>query len=398
MEGLVPAEVERLGPYLLLERLAPYGMVQPYLARRDGAIDLVVVKRLLPQLVRHPTAPRRFAREARLTRMLEHPHLVRTVDVGYANDELFMATELVAGVRLDVLMINAIARGRPLPLDVVSGLVQRVLAGLGHAHRAQDAGRPLGIVHRDLTPRSITVAFTGAVKLGDFGVARAKGDAALTAPGTAVGTLAYMSPEQVDRAPLDARTDLYSFSVLLYELLTGRPMVDAQDALSILKQVRELNPMPLRDRRPELPERLAQVVQRGLAKDVEDRWPDALSYEHALQEALQEVGPSASSERLGAFVRACLPDEEDHFLQMLNRVRSVSSTLPAEAYEEAPIPFDDDDDEPLPEPTPEPSVMTMPGLSLPMQQRVAVARARGPSPRRLWLMGSVVVALAALAT
>ena len=410
MTGAVPAAVERCGPYVLLERLAPYGMVQPYVGRKDGSIELVMVKRLLPQLTRHPTAPHRFAREARLTRQLRNPHVVRTLDFGFADDEMYMVTEFVAGIRLDVLMADTANDGRPLPLDVVSGIAQRMLNGLGYAHSAVDsAGKPLGLIHRDLNPRSVIVAFSGEVKIGDFGTARSYGDAALTAPGTTVGTLAYMSPEQVAQGELDARSDLYGFSVVLYELLTGGPMLNAQDALSLLRQIKDMAPVPLSRRRPDLPIQLTQVVERGLAKHAAHRWPDANTYAVALQEALHRVAPAASTERLGAYLRARLPDQEKRFLHLMHRVREVSAALPAERFPELEALYD----LPAPPPSfgsgpkagsteeepPEPSVMTMPGAFLPVQEEVSEVRQRKvTSQRRLWGIGAAVVAVAALMT
>ncbi len=399
MDGSAP-EVERLGPYLLLERLSPYGMVQPYLARREGGIELVVVKRLLPQLIQHPTAPQRFAREARLTRQLKNRHLVRTLDVGHANEELYIVTEFVAGVRLDLLMDDVAQRERTLPLDVVAGIALRVLDGLGYAHTAIGPdGRPLALVHRDLAPRSVTVAFNGEVKIGDFGGARSQWDSALTAPGTTVGTLAYMSPEQVAQGEVDARTDLYGFSVVLYELLTGQPMIETQNALSMLREIKDVDPIPLLDRRGDLPEQLADVVHRGLAKGRSDRWPDARAYEAALREALQAVAPMASTERLGAFVRACLPQQEAQFVELLDRVRALSASLPVSEQEspEDPAPeWAPVDDEPPPlDPTPEPSVITMPGPVVPVS---AAERARPGRPRRPRnvLLGALVVLTAAV--
>ena len=399
MDGLTPTEVERFGPYLLLERLAPYGMVQPYLARRQGEIELVVLKRLLPQLAQHPTASQRFAREVRLTRELKHPHLMRTLDAGRVDDELYMVTEFVAGVRLDVLMTDAAQRGRPLPLDVVSGIAVKVLDALAHAHSAvSPEGASLNLVHRDLSPRSVTVSFSGDVKLGDFGGARSRGDVELTAPGTTVGTLAYMSPEQVGQQAIDSRTDLYAFSVVLYELLTGQPMIDAQDALTMLRQIRAGAIVPLRGRRPDLPGSVADVVERGLAKDLAQRWANARAYQNALQAALQPVAPAAAVERIGAFVRARLPGHEARFVELLDRVRSIGAVIPAPPnadafmnYDEAslisasqtPLALDDpaltERDAPPYEPTPEPSVMTMPGPAIPAQGR---PRAKGPRPRR----------------
>lgn len=403
VDGVVPAEVERLGHYLLLERLAPYGMVQPYLARREGAIDLVVVKRLLPQLATHTTAPRRFAREARLTRLLQNPHLVRTIDVGYFNNELFMVTEFVAGVRLDLLLADATERGQPLPLDIVSGIADAVLDAMAYAHGAVSPdGRPLGLVHRDLTPRSVFLGFNGDVKLGDFGVARSQWDSSLTAPGMTVGTLAYMSPEQVTQTDLDLRTDIYSFSVVLYELLAGARMIQVNDPISLLKAIKSETPVPLRELRSDLPAQLSDVVARGLVKTPDERWQDAAQYRAALHEAFQSVAPTGSSERLGAFVRARMPEHETRFFELLDRVREVSSVLPApedgsggfSLYEQAPV-YEDLTEPPV-EPTPEPSVMTMPGTVVPVVTRRP--RRRAPSSKDLWRLGAVVVSVAALVT
>lgn len=447
----MPAEVEKLGPYLLLEPLAPHGMIQPYVARREDAEALVIVKRLLPQLRRHSTAPRRFAREARLTRHLQSPVIVRTLDVGVNDGELFMVTELVAGVRLDVLMTDAVERGHPLPIDVVFGIAQRALAALAYAHEAVGAdGRPLGLVHRDLTPSSVVVGFSGEVKLGDFGVARSQWDTALTAPGTTVGTLAYMSPEQVSQGPVGPATDLYGFSVVLYELLAGAPLIEAQDALSVLRRIKDAAFVPLGERRPDLPRSISAVVQRGLATAPKDRWPDARAYATALREALQSAAPCASTERLGAFVQARLPDQGARFQALLDRMGlpvhrvpggastgpgsrspgprssmasgddrpppwpSAPAALnrrggpgeanPLQLYGAAPLssshapgPLGDADEPPV-EPTPEPSVMTMPGPALAPAGPVRVIRPRSSKLKRIWRLAALTVAMAGVVT
>ena len=419
--------LQRLGPYQLLEKLSSYGTVQPYAARKDGAFDLCIVKRLLTELKSNPAAQSRFRREALIARTLDHPNLVRALDVGTDGDVFYLVTEFLVGTSLERMLDRLRGNGGHVPLPELGGIACGLLKGVGYAHRMVDAdGRPLNVVHRDLAPRSLIVTFSGEVKVNDFGVARAEVDDFRTLPGMAVGSVPYMSPEQATGHPLDPRSDLYALGTVLYELCTGRRAVPEGSLLDMLKTVAREAPPPLSTLRPDLPSALHAVVDRAMTKDPGDRWPDAAAFEAALETALEV--PVADADALGAFARSLLPDEEQEILQLMERIREVGATLSFRAAElskdqaaieteqtrprsplesetagtgetEAPLALVERDAE---EP-PEPSVMTMPGALMepgaetaPPPVAVVMGTPLSPRPNRTWLLGLAVPLLVGL--
>lgn len=377
------AHARRLGPYTLLEKLPAYGMVQPYVGRADGAVELVLVKRLLIELASDRTAQQRFSREAKIAHALRHPNVVLALDHGLDGEVFFLVTEWVRGVSLHAVQARLRRVRADLPLDVFATIALRVLDGLGYAHAATDAsGLPLDIVHRDLAPKSLLLSFAGEVKIADFGVAQARVDDFKTLPGTAVGSIPYMSPEQAQGRPLDRRSDLYTVGVVFYELLAGQPAVPEAGQLEMLRRVVSEEPRPLAALRPDLPPPIVQAVSRALAKDPEERWPDAASFARALMPHLPLV--PRSDQVLSAFVRRVLPEREAETMALLARIRDNAAALAARSTSGLNaagqvVPAAPEEDRPereiatqvvrrraaAEEEPPEPSVMTMPGAPVP---------------------------------
>jgi serine/threonine protein kinase len=268
----------RYGKYEVVGRLATGGMADLFLSRQRGPSGfevLAVVKRIRPHLAANPEFVRMFLDEARLAAHLRHPNVVSVYDAGQERGEYFFVMEYVHGRDLRGVIDAARARGRELSLDETLSIAVGVCAGLHHAHERTDAqGAPLGIVHRDISPSNVLVGFEGAVKLADFGIAKAT-QAATKEPGTNTlrGKLSYLSPEQVLGLSLDRRADLYALSVVLYELTTGsRPHDDAPTEFVAMQRTLEA-PVPLPStRRAGYPEELERIVMRGLAVDRNMRW------------------------------------------------------------------------------------------------------------------------------
>ncbi|MBK6683193.1 MAG: serine/threonine protein kinase [Deltaproteobacteria bacterium] len=317
------------GSYLLLEALPAYGMVQPYVARADGRVGLCVVKRLLPALEGNPTARARFAREARIGAQLQHPGIVPFVGHGVEGTTAFLAVDFLVGEPLQAALAALARAGSRLPLPLFRTIALSVLDALSFAHRARSAeGTPLGIVHRDLTPRNIILTFAGEVKISDFGVARLNADDFKTVPGIAVGTLEYLSPEQATGQTVDARSDLYTLSALFYEMLAGKPVIPpGTTTVATLSLVANVEPTPLVTLRPDLSPRLAGVIERGMAKDREVRFQSAAEMKVALESALGP-SPAAGPEALSRFLRELLPDSEARMIQLMDRIRDQAATAP----------------------------------------------------------------------
>src|SRR5215203_7381138 len=249
-----PLSVQRVGSYEIVRMLARGGMAVVYLVRQPALDREVVLKRL--DLERDdPTLAQRFVREARLAATLDHPNVVTLFDFFEHEGVPYIALEYVSGGSLRELV------GR-LELLQVCGVVEGVLAGLGHAERR-------GIAHRDLKPENVLLTSRGNVKIADFGIARAYNALTqrLTAPGMAIGTPAYMAPEQATNDPLGPSTDLYALGVIVYELLAGRPPFLAETPVGLLYAHVHHRPPPLTELPGPHQAAVCEWVEWLLAKD-----------------------------------------------------------------------------------------------------------------------------------
>ncbi len=264
--------------YRLVRLLGRGGMGVVFLAERlaDGAA--VAVKAVAPSITGDDAQVRRFLREAEVLKQLDHPGIVRFFEVGESEGLLFFAMEYVPGVDLGRVLRE---RG-PLPVRLAVRIVRQVLEALAHAHARR-------FVHRDIKPSNVLLADVGGrrrVKLADFGLARvyqASKLSGLTLTGDWGGTPAYLPPEQVTHyRDVSPAADQYSTAAMLYHLLTGQYALDLPPLPGALIAILEDEPVPIRSRRPDLPERLAAAVHRALAKRPEDRFPDVAAFRAAL--------------------------------------------------------------------------------------------------------------------
>jgi len=284
--------VGRIGRYDILGRLATGGMAEIFLARESGprsASRELVVKRVLPHVADDPTLVAMFVQEAKLCMRLRHPNICPIFEFGEEAGDVYLAMEWVEGVSLAELAKKAQARGG-LPLPVVVRIIADVAAALHHAHTATGSdGRPLGIVHRDVTPENIMVSYDGVTRLLDFGIAKAATQKEKTQTGALKGKFAYMSPEQYQGETLDGRSDLFSLGVCLYEALTGQALYARDNEFETVAAIVLEGPPPsAREVRPELPKHLDSVCQTALAKDRLQRFPTADAMEAALRRWLTE--------------------------------------------------------------------------------------------------------------
>ena len=214
----------RLGRYTLLRSLGAGGMAELFLARADGIegfAKLVALKRILPHKATNERFVRMLLNEARLVAALSHPNIAQVYDIGLAHGEYFFAMEYVHGQ--DLAHILHRAPGRRIHLENALHVAIGVCAGLHCAHMARDpSGQPLDIVHRDVSPSNVLVSYQGAVKLVDFGVAKAATLVSETREGVIKGKYGYMSPEQCLGDPLDRRSDVFAVGILLWEMTVGR--------------------------------------------------------------------------------------------------------------------------------------------------------------------------------
>lgn len=302
---------DRLGPYELVERLATGGMAEVYLARRAGPhgfSKLVAVKRILPQLARDADFVAMFVDEARVCARLCHPNIVQVFDFGEhpvvgpdPNEplppELYMAMEYVDGTTGARLIRAAAARGEDIPLEVSLHIALSILRGLEYAHNAKDEhGKPLELVHRDVSPGNVLLDRSGAVKLTDFGIARAAELERRTEAGQLKGKLGYMSPEQVVGRELDPRSDLFTVGIVLAEMVTLRPLFSGGRELDVLLRIRDADLGAIDRNAGRVPDDVRHVLYKALSKDPNQRYSKASAFADALEEIVRrrrlQVGPS----------------------------------------------------------------------------------------------------------
>ena len=282
-----------LGPYLLGERLGLGGMAEVYIAQRAGPRGFAkrfAVKRILPELAQDARFVAMFCDEARICAALCHPNIVQVVDFGEANGQLFMAMEYVDGVSLARLLRSVSARRERFPRATALHVAHEVLRGLAFAHEAQDEhGRPLGIVHRDVSPGNVLIGRAGEIKLGDFGIVRSEFVDRRTYPGELKGKVGYMSPEQVMGSDVDPRSDLFTVGIVLSEMLLARPLFSGQNEFEILTNIYEANLSVLDRHEDELPQVLFATLKKALSRDPAQRFQNALEFAGALRDVAREL-------------------------------------------------------------------------------------------------------------
>ncbi len=287
----------QLGPYRLDRLIGRGGMAEVFAATTFGASGFertVAVKLLRPELADQPERLRLFLEEAKLGARLRHQHLISVEELSLFDGTYLCRMEYVDGADL----ARCLTRGPPgEPLALF--LAQALAAALDYVHRAADAqGRPLGLVHRDVSPSNVLLSWEGEVKLGDFGLAKATALKDDTQARIRKGTYAYMAPEQLAGKPLTAAADQFSLGVLLHELLTGARPFDADGPLQTMESIRAAVEPPLPGLRPEL----AAVVRRCLRAAPAERYPSTA----ALRQALAALGGAADAAACATWVRAAL--------------------------------------------------------------------------------------------
>ncbi len=304
-EARPPTFPRIFGTYVLEELLSRGGMAEIYRAQRTGPHGFrktIVLKKILPALARNEDFRLLFVEEARTVALLDHPHIVPVHELGEINGDLFMTMEYVDGFDLRTLLRRAGEKGLKLPLDLAVYIASRIASALDFAFtREGPGGRPLEIVHRDVSPPNILVSFAGMVKLTDFGISKPSSHVE-TRKHAPQGKPQYMSPEQASGGRMDARSDIFSLGVVLYEMIAGRRPFAGNADLPSMASVRKADIVPLRFISARITPRLDKVVMGALANSPEDRYPDAGKMAAALERVLHER-PAVGSPQLAQFMR-----------------------------------------------------------------------------------------------
>lgn len=255
--------VEIISHYHILKKLGSGGMGEVYLAEDTALRRKVALKFFIPLSPGAAEAKTRFKQEAQLAASLNHPNIVTIYEVDEWEGKPYISMEYVEGKTLREVMESA--AGSPLPIERALDIAAQICEGLKEAHRH-------GITHRDLKPDNILIDKNGRVKILDFGLAKLKGAVKITKDSTRMGTPEYMSPEQITGAEVDQRTDIFSFGIILYELLSGKLPFTGERDISVFYNILNEDPRPLSGHRPEAPEWLCGVVERALQKNPAQRF------------------------------------------------------------------------------------------------------------------------------
>jgi len=313
-------------------------MAELYLGRAQaghGIEKLVVLKRILPRLATDPEIVRLFLREARLAASLQHPNIVQLYDVGSEPDGYFLAMELVQGVDLRAMIARANELGRAIPIEVAVAIAIAICAGLHHAHeRTALDGTPLGIVHCDVSPSNVLVAWDGHVKVADFGIAKAAGVSRDTRASVLRGKFGYMAPEQCLNEAVDRRSDVFAIAIVLAELTTGEHLFDAKSDFEVMKQIVEGDP-PYPPRGAKIPAHIVRIVRRGLARKRDQRYPTAQAMQLELEAYARERKLAATPVAVASFLSDIFADRLRSLASVIDDAdafgRHLAGTLPAAA-------------------------------------------------------------------
>jgi serine/threonine protein kinase len=288
-------------------------MGEIYLGRAvgiEGFERLVALKRLLPSLASDPEAVELFLAEARLTAALHHPNIVHVYEVGESDQNYFFAMEYVHGQNLRSVLRTAKEHGRGLTIAHALAIVRGVAAALHCAHEAKDsAGRPLFPVHRDVSPANVMLTYDGAVKVVDFGIAKAAAREKRTRPGSVRGTVSYMSPEQCRGEDLDRRSDVFSLGVILFELTTGTRLFRGAADASVAEQLSAREVIAPSARLPGYPPALERIVKKALDPERAARHATAQELELDIEEFARDNRVALSSVGLSSFMRDLFADQ-----------------------------------------------------------------------------------------
>ena len=314
----------RLGKYILLDKLAVGGMAELYRAMITGVQGfekLIAIKKILPHLATEEELVRSFIDEAKLAALLHHQNVVQIYDFGSLGESYFIAMEYLVGK--DCRIINSKAKEKNLPLELQNALfiVSRICAGLDYAHKLKDfQGKPLNLVHRDISPQNILITYEGDVKIVDFGIAKAASQTTMTQIGMIKGKVAYMSPEQAGGKTIDNRSDIFSCGILLYELVTGKRMFSG-DTMHILANVRDAEFTKPEDAKKNLPDKLLAIIYKALKKEADQRYQTCGDMLIDLEECMHQLGIHPTTHGLSRYMKTLfakeIAAEELHLLEIM---------------------------------------------------------------------------------
>ena len=304
---------QRFGKYLILDHLVDGGMAKICRARYLGeqANKVVAIKMVQPQFSNDEAFVRMFQDELNITFGMLHPNIMQVYDYGKTNGQLYTAMEYIHGANLKQYLDRLKERKVVFPVEISCYIISQVCLGLHYAHTFTDklTGKPYNIVHRDISPHNIMLTYDGAVKVIDFGIAKANTNSEATQAGTIKGKLSYLAPEYLDGLELDARYDEFAVGITLWELLCSRKLFQASNDLAVLKQIQACKIVPPSQINPSVPKELDAIVMKALSKDRAQRYENLDQMNRALVRFLYSQYPDFNASDLKTFADDLFKEE-----------------------------------------------------------------------------------------
>jgi serine/threonine protein kinase len=335
------------GKYLLLDRVSVGGMAEIFKAKSygvEGFEKIIAIKRILPSMGADRDFIKMFIDEAKIVGQLSHANICQIFELGRIENIHFIAMEYIWGKDLLQLQ-NRLKKGNQLmPPTMAAHIIARVCEGLDYAHRKRDPmGQELKIVHRDCSPQNILISYEGEVKIIDFGIAKAASRSSRTLAGVLKGKFGYMSPEQVRGLPLDRRSDIFALGTVFYEILTRERLFQAESDFSTLEKVRNVDILPPRAVRADIPEPIEKIVLKALAADPDDRYQWCGEMLADLQRYLMSQENVFTSKALSTWMKEQFATELSRERQLMEEYKSIgrdgllTDRSPAETTEDVDV-------------------------------------------------------------
>lgn len=302
----------KFGKYQIINKIATGGMAEVFRAKITGEMGfekLLVLKKVLPHLASEDKWIMHFIDEAKLAALLQHENIIHIYDFGKTDDSWFLAMEYLSGKDLKDVLIKSITETKKLSLENSLHIISKICNGLDYAHNLKShSGKPLNIIHRDISPQNIFVTFDGKIKIIDFGIARAAERSVQTQTGMIKGKLAYMSPEQASGKAIDHRSDIFAVGILLYELLTEKRMYKGEVSQILLKVV-QAEYEPADNLIEDCPPELFKILEKALAKNPDDRYQSAGEMQTDIENFMYKFNFRSGSRKLADYMLTLFQDD-----------------------------------------------------------------------------------------
>ncbi len=305
----------RFGRYTIVDPIAVGGMAEIYRARitnnTEGADRIIVIKKVIANLSKNEEFLQMFEEEIKITVGLTHPNIIQIYDYGKVDDQYFMAMEYVEGKNLRQFVKRLADMKSMFSIDMSCHIIVQTCQALGFAHNFRDrlSGKSLGIVHRDISPQNVMISYDGAVKLFDFGIAKAKSANESTQAGVIKGKPSYLSPEQINGEELDGRSDIFALGIVLWELLTAKRLFVSDSDMGVLRMIQSAKIEPPSTFNPAVPQQLDAIVLKALSRDKTKRYQTAEEFQRDLNKFLYSFNPNFNPADLSYYAQELFKNE-----------------------------------------------------------------------------------------